>query len=101
VEKVYKDFSKHLKIEWLGKLMKHLRKWSQWLEDKNTKEIYLKAMMPEMLKEIEEAFADATAEFPRHWATPGYPRTRLNKKAFEGDEELKVLNLSLANLCTI
>jgi len=33
----YKEFFKHLKIEHLGKLKKHLGGWWQWLEDKDTK----------------------------------------------------------------
>jgi len=43
-------------------------------------------MMPKMLKEIKEAYADAMGKVPKAWATPGYPRVGL-KQASEIDEE--------------
>jgi len=63
VDAFYVTISKYLKIEILGKLKKHLGVWWEWLEDPHTKESYLKAMMPKMLQEIKEAYADAIGKY--------------------------------------
>jgi len=86
VQAFYTEFSKHLKIEVLGKLKKHLGVWWEWLSDPNSGEIYLKATMQKMLKEIKEAYADATGRTPKPWATPAWPGESLTKATEEEDE---------------
>jgi len=66
IDAFYKEFSEHLKVECLGCLKKHLGVWWEQKTEPDTNEMYLKAMMPKMLKEIKEAYADATGREPRH-----------------------------------
>jgi len=67
VEEFYKDeFSKHMEIECLGKLTKQLGVWWQWLKDNDTKEVYVQAAIPKLLKDIKEALWMLLEECPRH-----------------------------------
>ncbi len=86
VQAFYSEFSKHLKIEVLGKLKKHLGVWWEWISDPDSGEIYLKATMQKMLKEIKEAYADATGQTPKPWAMPACPGESLTKATEEEDE---------------
>ena len=79
IDMFYKEFLGHLKLKILGKLKKHLGVWWEWRKDPKTKEIYLKASMPKMLREIKQAFADATGRAPKPAKTPGFPGVVLTK----------------------
>jgi len=88
VQAFYAEFSKHLKIKVLGKLKKHLGVWWEWLRDPDSGEIYLKATMQKMLKEIKDAYVDATGQTPKPWAMPACPGESL-MKVTEEEEEVK------------
>jgi hypothetical protein len=65
------EFEKHLKIEWLGPLTKHLAVWWEFCTDQEG-EIFLKASMEKMRHEIIEDFEKATGNPVQEFATPGY-----------------------------
>jgi hypothetical protein len=88
VGKFMDDFEKHLKIERLGMLKKHLGVWWEWLED-DQGETYLKATMPKMIREIHKTFQDAKGKPAKKAATPGFPGKML-RKSEEGNEPLMI-----------
>jgi hypothetical protein len=69
---MYKKTKERFNIEELGDLKKHLGIWWTWHKDNNN-EIYLKATMPKMVKEIQEKFEMATKKKPKVATTPGFP----------------------------
>jgi len=87
LETFYKEFLEHLKIECLGCLKKHLGVWWEWKIDPDTIKVYLRATMPKMLKEIKEAYVNATRKGAKTWNTPGYPGKMLHRAT---KEELEV-----------
>jgi hypothetical protein len=53
------EFEKHLKIERLGRIEKHLGIWWEWSKDENGNWM-LRRSMPKMAKKIGEKFEAAT-----------------------------------------
>jgi hypothetical protein len=53
------EFQKHLKVERLGKLKKHLGIWWECMTEPDG-ENYLRASMPKMIKEIRKAYTEVT-----------------------------------------
>ena len=76
------EFEKRLKIERLGKLRKHLGVWYEWTKDENG-DAMLKASMPQMIKEIGDAFEKARGHKAKPAKTPAYPGKMLKKNAGE------------------
>jgi hypothetical protein len=83
IEEFLVEFQKHLKIERLGKLKKHLGIWWEWLTEPNG-EVYLRASMPKMLEEVRAAYLEATGKDLKPADTPGYPGKTIPKIA-EGE----------------
>ena len=76
VTKLMDEFEKHLKIERLGPLKKHLGVWWEFCTDDDG-EIFLKASMEKMRAEIISDFEKATGKEVKLFSTPGYPGTTL------------------------
>jgi len=88
LEEFYIQFTRHLKIERLGQLKKHLGVWWTWLTDKDSGEVSLCATMPKMVQEIKQAYAHTTGRSAKEAKTPAYPGTCL-KQAIEEEEAVK------------
>jgi Reverse transcriptase (RNA-dependent DNA polymerase) len=69
LEEFLEEFQKHLKIERLGKLKKHLGIWWEWMTEPDG-EVYLRASMPKMIEEIRKAHTEATGNELRPAMTP-------------------------------
>jgi hypothetical protein len=84
LEEFIAEFQKHLKIERLGKLKKHLGIWWEWMTEPDG-EVYLRASMPKMLEEVRKAYTEATGQELKAASTPGYPGKSMPKIA-EGED---------------
>lgn len=78
IDQFLDEFETHLKIDRLGRMRKHLGVWWEWCRNSNG-ETYLKASMPKMVQEIEDAFVAARGRKPKAAPTPGYPGKMLRK----------------------
>ena len=78
IEKFYRDFEQHLKIERLGQIRKHLGVWWTFHEDEDG-EIYLKADMEDMRKDIIEKYEKTRGQKVSPSQTPGNPNQHLKK----------------------
>ena len=78
VEQFMNEFEKHLKIDRLGTLRKHLGVWYEWCEDENG-DAMLKASMPKMIEEIAETFERSVGRPAKAAPTPGFPGKMLAK----------------------
>jgi hypothetical protein len=74
----YTEFEKHLKIERLGQIRKHLGVWWTFCEDESG-EIYLKADMEDMREDIITKFEQLTGKAVQEYQTPAYPNNPLVK----------------------
>jgi len=54
-------------------LKKHLGIWWRWKEYCQTREVYLRAIMPKMVQEIKNAYIEAISKPVKSIKTPGYP----------------------------
>jgi hypothetical protein len=70
IDRYYMEFEKHLKIERLGKMKKHLGIWWEFKQDK--KGMYLEGSMEKMENDIIDTFEDVTGKMARSFDTPGY-----------------------------
>jgi hypothetical protein len=78
VKRAYEEIEKRFNIEKLGKLFKHLGIWWEWRVGKDG-EVYLVATMPQMVKEIAEAYRNVTKKEAKSSETPGFPGKSLSK----------------------
>jgi hypothetical protein len=77
IDKYLKDFEKHLKIERLGKMKKHLGIWWAWKEDERG--VYLEGSMDKMKEEIINQYEKLMGKDARLAVTSGYPGKILEK----------------------
>ena len=82
VDKFYDDFEKHLKIDKLGQVRKHLGVWWTFLEEEDG-EIYLKADMEDMRKDIITKFEEIAEQPVSLYQSPGYSNQQLKRN--QGD----------------
>jgi hypothetical protein len=71
IDRYYNAFKKHLKIERLGKMKKHLGIWWEWKQEERG--LYLEGSMEKIGLEIIKAFEDHTGRKTREVDTPAYP----------------------------
>jgi len=64
------------------------------MEDSDTSKVYLKAMMPKMVQEIKEAYANAMGHWAKQVKTPGFPGKCL-RKATEDNAAMKTTEYCL------
>jgi len=90
-EGIFRQFIQYPKIlERLEQLKKHLRVWWEWKEDPQTGEVYLKALMPKMVQEMKEAYAEAMDKPAKPAKTLGFLGKCL-KKSMEAEDEFKTM----------
>jgi hypothetical protein len=82
ITQFYQAFEKHLKIERLGTIRKHLGVWWTFCEE-DTGEIYLKASMEDMRNDIINNYEKITGQSARPNQTPGNPGIQLKKNQEE------------------
>ena len=78
IDWLYNKVEERFTIERLGQLRKHLGIWYDWKED-NKGEQYLVASMPNMVKDIKQAFKATTGRLAAISNTPGTPGKVLSK----------------------
>ena len=78
IEKFYADFERHLKIDRLGQVRKHLGVWWTFHTDSHG-DLYLKADMEDMRKEIIQKYEDATGKPVGSYQTPAMLNYQLRK----------------------
>jgi hypothetical protein len=77
IDRYYDEFEKHLKIERLGKMKKHLGIWWEFKQDQRG--LYLEGSMEKMRLDIIATMEKCAGKSMRHFQTPGYPGTTLLK----------------------
>jgi hypothetical protein len=77
VHKFMDEFEKHLKIERLGTLKKHLGIWYNWKSDAITGDEYLEANMSKLIDETCNIYTETTGITPKLFPTPATPGTVL------------------------
>jgi hypothetical protein len=77
IDRYYDEFEKHLKIERLGKMKKHLEIWWEFKQDQRG--LYLEGSMEKMRLDIIATMEKCAGKSMRHFQTPGYPGTTLLK----------------------
>ena len=82
IDKFMDEFETYLKIDRLGRLIKHLGVWYEWCIDDND-EIFLKASMEKMRKDIVTKYEKATGMEARRYQSPGAPGSVLTKNEGE------------------
>ena len=78
IENFYKEFEKHLKIDRLGQVRKHLGVWWTFHVDSN-EDIYLKAEMEDMRRDIIKKFEDVIGGPVGSYQTPASATQQLTK----------------------